>query len=158
MKYLLILLLGFNIAQADLIVKYGAEIPKKDEGLGASKALFLSYQSLLNRLFIYQYETGFWADNAGSGRKSSFLTGPSIGVNVEAGYFYAQALSGPAIISATDSLLGGHLQFNNDVSFGIKDLKTSNTFGIDYKHISSAGLASPNAGRDFILIKVGIGI
>lgn len=141
---------------ADTIVKYGAQVPKGQEGLGGSKTLYIAYQDKLSGSFIYQTEGGFWIDNVGKGRKSSGLLGISAGINVQAGYVFAQALTGPSYITDSDSILGGPLQFNNDVAFGIKDPDNGNTFGFGYKHVSSAGLYKPNSGRDFIMFRVSI--
>lgn len=157
MGFLATLLLALSAESGDLVVKYGAQIPQKNEGIGASKALFLAYQAPITSQFIYQYEGGFWADNGGNGRKSGGLTGLSGGVNVSAGYVFLQALTGPAYLTTTDSILGGHLQFNNDLAIGVRDPKTRNSIGVAYKHISSAGLSEPNRGRDFIMFRVSVG-
>lgn len=157
MKWLLGLFLATAAQGGDLIVKYGAQLPQKEEGLGTCKALFVAYQGPLSKQFIYQYEGGFWADNAGMGRKSSAMTGVSGGLNVNTGPFFIQALTGPSLISRTDSVLGGAFQFNNDFGFGLRDRGNGNTIGASYKHLSSAGLSSPNRGRDFIMFRVSIG-
>lgn len=139
------------------MIKYGANVPSEAEKLGRTKALFLSYQDKLFGPIIQQYEGGFWFDNSGiEGRRSSGLLGYSLGVNANAGSFFAQALVGPSLITSTDSNLGGPFQFNNDFGFGIKDQETGGSVGITYKHISSAGIELPNKGRDFIMFRVGV--
>ena len=142
---------------ADTVIKYGANVAKDDEPLGSTKAFFVAEQEHWFGPFTRQYEFGGWFDNSGvSGRRNSALIGASLGVNVNAGYLYGQALFGPALISRTDSNLGGHLQFNTDVAVGLRDPKSGNTIGLAYKHVSSAGLASPNKGRDLIMFRVSI--
>lgn len=153
-RVLLVLLLAQTVA-AETIVKFGAQIPKGQEGLGGSKTLYLAYQNHFNGPFIFQTEGGFWIDNVGGGRKSASLLGTSLGVHVKAGYVFAQALTGPAVITDRDTILGGNLQINNDIAIGLVG-EDGNTFGVAYKHISSAGLSSPNKGRDFIMFRVGI--
>lgn len=145
-----------NPANADTVFKYGLQKPKKDEGLGTTKSLFVSYQDRFVGPLIEQYEFGYWGDSAGGGRRSSFLGSYSLGVNVNAGYMFFQSLIGPSLISAPDTLLGGPFQFNNDIAIGVKDPQMGTSFGVSYKHVSSAGLESPNAGRDFIMFRIGI--
>lgn len=143
---------------ADTVVKYGANVSKENEKLGSTKALFISQQKQWNPLpFVSQYEIGGWVDNSGiKDRSSSGMIGASTGVHVKAGPFYAQALIGPALISRTDSALGGRFQFNNDVAFGLVDEENNATVGIAYKHISSAGISRPNRGRDFIMFRLSL--
>lgn len=140
-----------------MIVKYGANVPSEQEKLGRTKTLFLSYQDKLVGPIIEQCEAGLWFDNSGiEGRRSSGLLGYSLGVHANAGAFFAQALVGPSLISSPDSNLGGAFQFNNDIGFGIRDEKTGGSIGLAYKHVSSAGIYSPNKGRDFIMFRVGV--
>lgn len=139
------------------MIKYGSNVPSESERIGRTKAIFISYQDVMFGPLIHQFEAGTWFDNSGiEGRKSSGLLGYSLGVNANAGSFFAQALVGPSFITATDSNLGGPLQFNNDFGFGIKDQHTGGSIGITYKHVSSAGLELPNKGRDFIMFRVGV--
>ena len=153
---LILLICSPDLAWADAVAKYGVMIPKECESLSATKAVFVSKQSSLGGPFIKQLEVGGWDDTDGRGRKSSGMASASAGLNVNAGYIFAQALVGPAIISTPDKLLGGRFQFNNDFALGLRDPKTGASIGAAYKHISSAGLEHPNEGRDFILFRVGI--
>lgn len=148
---------GSSISQADTVIKYGANIPKEHEPIGSSKAIFISDQETIFGPLIRQYEFGGWFDGSGvPGHKSSLLVSPSIGFNVNGGNLFAQALVGPALISSPDTALGGPFQFNNDFSFGVRDPDTKATIGLDYKHVSSAGLELPNRGRDFIMFKISL--
>lgn len=143
---------------ADTVIKYGSNVSKDNEKLGSTKALFVSQQRQWNPLpFVSQYEVGGWIDNSNiNGRHSSGMISASTGVHVKSGPFFAQALVGPALITKIDSVLGGHFQFNNDVSFGLVDEENNATVGIAYKHISSAGLSSPNLGRDFLMFRLSL--
>ena len=156
---LLLLCASIGHTDDDLTVKYGANVSSDAEKMGRTKAIFIADQSSFKYLpfLLQQYEVGSWFDNSGiQGRRSSLMGGYSLGVNVNAGSMYAQALVGPALISSPDSNLGGNLQFNNDISIGLRDLRTEATIGLSYKHISSAGIAEPNRGRDFFMFRVGI--
>lgn len=157
MLFLILSLAVSANAFADSIVKYGANAPKDQERIGSTKAIFAAHQATLFGPIIRQYELGGWIDNTSiEGRKSSALLSASLGVNVTAEIFYAQALVGPALISHPDSSLGGPFQFNNDFALGLRDPKTEATIGFNYKHISSAGLELPNRGRDFLMFRVSI--
>lgn len=159
MKKILMILafLSISTAYADTVVKYGVNVPRENERLGSSKAIFLSNQAPIWGPIIRQYEVGGWVDNTGKpGQKSALMVSPSAGVNVNAGVVYAQALVGPSLISNTDTVLGGHFQFNNDFAFGLRDPDTKATIGFNYKHLSSAGLELPNRGRDFLMFRVSI--
>lgn len=100
-------------------------------------------------------EIGGWVDNAGNGRKSSLISKVQLGINPgnRVGV-YGKVFIGPAIITSTDSMLGGHFQFAQDFGIGIRDRDTFVEFG--YSHVSSAGLSKPNKGRDWISFSAGV--
>jgi hypothetical protein len=102
------------------------------------------------------WELGGYVDNAKQyGRKSSLVgkyqigvtPGPNVGV-------YTKAFLGPCLISTTDAYLGGHFQFCEDFGLGVRDMYTF--AGLNYGHISSAGLESPNKGRDWVTMEMGV--
>lgn len=156
-KLLLILSLFTSTALADTVIKYGVNVPREGEKLGSIKSIFLSNQAPIWGPVIRQYEIGGWVDNTGKpGQKSSLMVSPSVGVHVNAGVVYTQALVGPAFISSPDTALGGKFQFNNDFAIGLRDPETKATIGFNYKHVSSAGLEMPNRGRDFLMFRVSI--
>lgn len=101
------------------------------------------------------YELGAYVDNGGQGRRSAVVGKVQLGVKPgpETG-LYGKAFIGPCVISATDVLLGGHGQFCTDVGIGVRDRETF--MGLGYMHISSAGLAKPNKGRDFVVLDMGV--
>ena len=151
----LLLLLSLT-ASADTILKYGGELPKSSEGLGATKGIFISRQETLYSFLYRECQVGYWSDGVGGGRKSSATFSYGLGVNVNSDTTFAQASISPAIITAPDSILGGVFQFENQVSIGLRDPKTFTTFGVGYTHFSSAGIESPNSGRDFLMFRLGI--
>lgn len=100
-----------------------------------------------------RFNTGGWLDSRGSGYSSSALIGYQLGFEVKNDIFESSIFSGPTIISNQDSSLGGRIQFNESLFFGIVD-KDSDSIGIAYNHFSSAGLEMPNLGRDFIGLEI----
>ena len=107
-------------------------------------------------IFIDQWEVGGWFEQSNDpSRKSSGFIDYSVGLNVDAGYLYVQSLWGVAAITTKDSYLGGNFQFNQDFSLGVKDARGV-AIGLNYKHMSSAGIFTPNVGRDFISIRLGV--
>jgi hypothetical protein len=99
------------------------------------------------------YELGGWVDQRVEARKALFAKS-QVGVTPGDDGLFAKAFIGPALISHTDALLGGHLQFATDIGFGVRDSETS--VAIIYTHFSSAGLAAPNKGRDFLTLEAGV--
>lgn len=99
-------------------------------------------------------EVGGWADKA-EGHKSSLYSKFQLGVSpgMEEG-IYGSAFLGVAGISATDRLLGGRLQFSEDIAVGFREVCSFMSVG--YSHFSSAGLSSPNKGRDFLTFSAGV--
>ena len=145
-----------RVANAGTYIGYGLGIGHSAaNGATETKVLNLGYRDDLFLGLSYQLETGYWNDIAGNGRKSAAWVGPSIGVEVNAYPLTLRQMIGPAFITATDSYLGGHFQFNNEIYDGLKD-KQERSIGAAYKHFSSAGIYQPNVGRDMILIQVGI--
>lgn len=99
-------------------------------------------------------EVGLWTDVGGQGRKSSLFVQYQWGIRPQSEHFYTKAFIGPALISTTDSQLGGNFQFAEDVGFGFQD--KNSYVGFNYGHKSSAGIFAPNKGRDAITVELGI--
>lgn len=105
---------------------------------------------------IEQYEIGFWVDPRTNGYSGSGYAANLVGVEVKTNPLVLRAMIGPAIITNTDILLGGIFpQFTEDFFVGIID-NTGNSIGAKYKHLSSAGIYSPNVGRDFVGLEISI--
>jgi hypothetical protein len=156
MKWFLFFLFAIP-AQADSFFKYGVGVfVPGQQGKAEVKEFSLGVQNPTWMNLTEQYEVGLWADRGTEhGRKSSFFGFYSLGPTVDAGSLYAQGLWGIGAISTTDSMLGGNFQFTQDLGLGLKDA-TRRAVGLNYKHVSSAGIYSPNKGRDFLTIKLQI--
>ena len=152
-KCLILLFLLAQTCLADTYIKYGIGI-SKDQQLGEVKVIAGGYQTPIYESIISQIELGYWSDPH-LGRKSSIFGNVSFGLDIQAGILYTQALWGIALISQTDSILGGNFQFNHDIFLGLRD-KNGYSIGIGYKHISSAGIYMPNLGRDMLMIKMAV--
>jgi hypothetical protein len=110
---------------------------------------------LLGSLYAQQ-EVGLWSDNRPSlGHRSSGYAFYQLGLSVETPHAHFRIFGGPGIISDPDARLGGHLQFSEELEVGVRD-GAAVTIGLFYKHIGSAGLHSPDAGRYFGGLKVGV--
>lgn len=122
-----------------------------------SKVAAIGHQnSLFSKYFLQQFEAGAWNDSRKDlGRKNNAYASYSVGLPIEIGNFYTQYLVGVALFVTTDSYLGGIGQFCQDVGVGFVG-DNGNRIGIGYKHISSAGVFSPNIGRDYVMLKMGV--
>lgn len=138
---------------ADYSVKFGPGI-SNSRLTGSTKAFGLRYEDSIFYSLSYAAEMGGWVDNGGNGRSNSLLAKLQVGVTpgMERGIF-GKAFVGPCFLNATDTQLGGHGQFCTDIGLGLRDVFTF--MDIDYGHISSAGLATPNKGRDYIMFEAG---
>lgn len=104
-------------------------------------------------LIQQRIDTGGWISN----QSSSFYGTYQIGTISSNSVLYAEVFSGPSLISNTDNRLSTVLQFKHDIGIGVLG-KDKVGIGINYSHLSNAGIKLPNAGRDFILIKLTIPI
>lgn len=138
-------------------VKYGVGVfsSAKDSNVEV-KTVAVGRQAPLGSWFIWQWELGVWSDSRQDiGRASSGIASVSMGINVDAGYFYCQSLWGIAGITTPDAYLGAPAQFHQDLSCGIKN-RQGMSFGPNYSHDSSGGIFMPNVGRDFGTIRLAI--
>lgn len=155
---LLALLIGSNsYAGTSPYFKYGLGVFHSAEPRFTTvKTLALGVQFPLGPHLVQQIEAGAWTDTSGvDGRRGTLYGGWSAGIDVNAGYLNLQSLWGVAGITHTDSMLGGHFQFHQDLFLGLKD-KQGRYIGANYSHFSSAGLSSPNLGRDLLSLKIGV--
>ncbi len=114
-----------------------------------TKFLALGIQDDLFGPWKTRGNVGGWIDNSGNGRSSSAFVGVQLGFEVDNKGIVGSVFTGPALITQTDSYLGGNFQFYNSLNLGFRDTN-SNYIGIMYRHLSSAGIASPNVGRDVL--------
>ena len=152
--FLLVLLFPESLYAADWSVKFGPSI--QDSTPEGSAKIFGVRREAYQFYGVYlAQEVGGYVDNGGRGRKGaafgSFQVGVAPGPDVG---LYGKAFLGPCLISTRDSQLGGFGQFCSNMGVGFRD-RTS-FLGVNYMHISSAGLAYPNRGRDFMAFEMGL--
>lgn len=122
--------------------------------LSESKYMNIGYRSDLG-WFKQGFEGGAWIDRV-PGRNGSLYGAYQLGYEVVThDGLIARIMTGPALISTTDEYLGGHFQFKDNIYLGVKD-DEGRTIGINYNHLSSAGIETPNQGRDFLGVEVGV--
>lgn len=118
--------------------------------LAETKMLMVGLQHEFLGPFKLRSGVGGWTDCAGNGRDDAAYFSEQLGFEVvNSAGTYASVFTGPTLLTATDSYLGGHFQFQEDVHLGISD-PAGNGFGVFYKHLSSAGIETPNIGRDLM--------
>lgn len=154
---LLISILIPHRALAESFYKYGVGVFKSAEVRPSeAKVISLGFRDDLFGPFVYHYEAGLWIDSAGKGRSSSAFFDAEMGVEAVSGDLVLRSTHGLAFISTPDAYIGGYFpNFVHDIYVGIRG-KSGNAIGLNYKHLSNAGLMPPNIGRDFISIDVGI--
>lgn len=153
--FLLICLFKFLPAQAaDYSLRFGPSIQQNLTD-GSAKVFGLRREDHLLYGVHFAQEIGGFVDNGGAGRKSSGLVKLQLGTTPgpEVGFF-GKAFVGPCLLTAKDSQLGGYGQFCTDAGIGVRDEKSFVL--VSYMHISSAGLAFPNAGRDWLIFETGL--
>jgi hypothetical protein len=105
-----------------------------------------SYEKIDTRVSL-----GGWTDKTNyQGAKNSLYVQYLVGVETRRteGIFVAYFI-GPAYISNPDSLLGTHLQFSQQLHFGIRD-KRRVGISVFAGHFSNAGISRVNKGRNFV--------
>jgi hypothetical protein len=134
-----------SLASEGSFLKYSVSASDK---FATQKGLSFGYQEEILFLDV-KWEAGFWADNSGrQGAKSSAFGSYSVGLEPTVGSFYVNFFQGVGLITHPDTVLGGPFQFFEDIGLGIRDLERGISIGLQYKHISSAGIFQPNLGRD----------
>lgn len=138
----------------DFLIRGGAAI-QNGEVNGGSKIFGLRYETPLISGIEMAGELGGYVDNLGNGRKGAALAKLQLGIvpGQQQGLF-GVAFTGPCLITTRDSYSGSFFQFASDFGVGIRDSETLLT--LTYTHISNAGLAMPNHGRDFIVMGAGL--
>lgn len=142
-------------AMAGSYIKFGSGALTQD--IAETRVIEVGYKHRLGFLLDYELGLGYYADRRSDlGRKSSVYSTASLGLDVKTGGVYIEAFGGLALISNPDSLLGGTFpQFTESLNIGLYDNRDVK-IGFGYRHISSAGIFSPNMGRDFITINLEI--
>lgn len=158
MKFILAsLILLSTLAQADeAFVGFGVGVFNSAlYHTGEVKVGQVGYRKDIFNGIYWQAKLGFFGDGSGDPTRNSSLyasTGPGLLIDLKpiemrAGY-------GIAAISTPDSYLGGRFpQFQGEFYVGVRDHR-GNGMGLQYEHISSAGLVTPNMGRDFLILQL----
>lgn len=143
-------------SEAGSFARYGLGVfDSADYGRASVKTVSFGYQEKIFGSIYKQFEAGLWTDSSGHGRTGSGFGSASLGLDVSPGDITLRCSGGLAAITSPDSMLGGWFQFTQDFLFGVHD-RQGNLIGINYKHISSAGIYHPNMGRDFVTIQAEI--
>lgn len=151
----LALLLVSQLSYAtETVIKWGFEKNVIAEGTGNAERSFAAenLHALGDSPMFIKSEAGFWVARD-AGRRSSFYSAVSWGYRVRTplGLFF-EGFIGPGYVSVLDTQLGSHLEIVHDLNAGFIDYGGWG-IGAGFKHISNAGLAMPNRGRDFFSIR-----
>ena len=122
---------------------------------GETKVVDLGMRQELYQGIYFQTKLGFYGDGSGDpGRKSSGYGSLGLGMLIDLRPIEMRAGYGVAAITTPDSYLGGRfVQFQGEAYVGVRDHR-GNGLGFAYEHISSAGLCTPNKGRDFLVLQL----
>lgn len=95
-------------------------------------------------------EGGGWLSRQ-SDRQSMYFISASWGYRAQLplGGVFFEAFVGPAWVSRLDARQSSHIQIKHDLGVGWTDAKGWG-LGLGYSHLSNAGIAPPNLGRDFL--------
>lgn len=73
-------------------------------------------------------------------------------------WMYVDHYFGPGYVMEGNSKIAEGINFSMHMGIGWRDPIKGTTIGMNWKHISNAGIRKPNKGMDFVLIQVGIPI
>lgn len=125
-----------------------------DLGLGAlnttstMKFVSLGVQEDLWTIVKQRATVGGWIDQSPGNASSGFIAG-QLGVEIVNSGWVGSTFFGPGAISQSDNLLGGWFQFMSSLEFGLRDIN-GNYIGAMFRHFSSAGVETPNLGRNVL--------
>jgi len=151
MKMILILLSLFLLTPdaSALQIRFGPGILTKAPSISDVKFLTIAKDWEVKENVYWKIEAGGWTDNR-KGAENSFWGGPAVGLVLQPWILDVRVSVGVAVISHTDVHLGGHFQFYEDLFAGIRDGDAA--IGFTFSHLSSAGLFTPNRGRNFLTL------
>lgn len=147
--FFLLLFTNISFAEEEFFLRYSVNANPKAGSLSSLKSLSVGFTKKYNYL-IRKYEIGVLASD------STMMFG-QIGIGIEpvSNNFYMHFYQSVGVVSGEDKFLSGYFQFFEDFGFGIKD-KNHTAIGFSFKHISNAGLSSPNRGRDMLGLQIRI--
>lgn len=121
----------------------------KDE-INDSRYISLGLTDDFNGLIKDRIEIGYWKDPYNS---SSFYTTYQLGLSAKNEIVYAEFFTGPSLITQPDYRLSTPFEFKHDIGIGVLG-KDKVGIGINYSHLSNAGIREPNLGRDSLQLKL----
>lgn len=154
-RVICIALLCSSISKADTIITelgFGA-FNTQGASIQQVKVIRFGAQDTSAYPFTTKTSLGAWFDSGRLGMSNSGFMTHQIGFSVRNYTLETSFLVGPALITSPDAAVGGIFQFNETLFIGLAD-KQDNSMGISYNHFSNAGLASPNAGKDFLSLEI----
>lgn len=137
--------MGFGVGVAGSAKYHTGEVKVGDVGL----------RDEIYRGIYWQSQVGFFGDGSGDPhRNSSGYVSGGLGMLIDLKPIEMRAGYSIAAITTPDSYLGGRFpQFLGEAYVGVRDHR-GNGMGLAYTHISSAGLVTPNQGRDFVILQL----
>jgi hypothetical protein len=153
-KYAVAALMLANSASAgEVLTDVGLGVfSTEGKSLSNVKFVKVGMQYDLYSPLVQRFNVGGWLDSRPYASNAAFGS-YQLGLDVRNDVLEMGVFAGPGLISHTDSSLGGYFQFNETVFLGVKDPK-DNAIGISYNHFSSAGLETPNQGKDFVSLEI----
>lgn len=154
--FLLLLISNVCIAADEAFLGYGLGVFKSaSESSIQVKVIDGGIRSFLIDGIYWQIKGGYWIDSSSDPtRKSGGFASSGPGMEVNLAPVEIRSGWGLGFITTPDSILGGVFpQFNGELYIGLRD-KKGDGIGLEYNHISSAGLVTPNQGRDFIILQL----
>lgn len=153
---LFVLLTATKALSDEISIAYGlGEAESAVSSAAETKVFEISYRKSIAHAFYWAFEVGGWLDSSGDPNRSSstfFSTSP--GYIVDIGHFEIRNSYGISYVTSPDEYLGGSFpQFHGEVYVGIRD-DAGCGFGVKYNHFSSAGIFTPNIGRDFAMLEL----
>lgn len=120
-------------------------------GVHVKTAQFDVRSSIAGSAFWHKIGYGHWFE-AGEGT-SGGVAAYSVGVRADSAPLYGELFWGVGKCFSCDGVwLSGNLQFVNDVAVGVSN-GAGFGVGLAYRHVSNAGIAQPNRGRDFLMFQ-----
>ncbi len=153
----ILLILTTNICKADeAFMSYGLGVFKSaEERVAETKVATIGYRKNIFSSLDWQLQVGYYSDASSNVMRNSSLfgtTGPQFSVQLSA--IVVRSGLGVVYINSPDSYLGGRFpQFTENLYLGLRDVLNA-SIGLNYSHVSSAGIFSKNIGRDFITLEL----
>lgn len=139
-------------------VQYGLGIGDVANGEvlnGSERNLNVGYYSKLNKVLGWGTHIGLLTAN---GVDSGYAFVQFGSVLHPFDWMYVDHYFGPGYVMKGNSKIAEGINFSMHIGIGWRDPVKGTTIGMNWKHISNAGIRNPNKGMDFILIQVGIPI